>query len=67
MPVSLTMIVAPVVLFSMMPPVGPGRSLITIVFCNVVCSTMLGSPGGPASASTGTSAALPHQPPVHTG
>ena len=67
MPVSLTMIVAPVVLLSMMPPVGPGRSLITIVFCSVVCSTMFGSPGTPASASAGTSAAMPHQPPTQIG
>ena len=28
---------------------------------------MFGSPGTPASASAGTSAAMPHQPPVHTG
>lgn len=35
-PVSFTMMVAPVVLFSMMPPVGPGRSLTTIAFCSVV-------------------------------
>ena len=47
MPVSLTTIVAPVVLFSMMPPVGGagggtgcigsgGASLMTMVFCSVV-------------------------------
>jgi hypothetical protein len=39
MPVSLTTIIAPVVLFSTMPPVTGvgGASLTMIVFCPVVC------------------------------
>ena len=32
MPISFTMIVAPDVLFSVMPPEGPGESLRTIAF-----------------------------------
>ena len=36
MPVSFTMIDAPVVLLSMIPPVGPGRSLIISEFCPAV-------------------------------
>ena len=67
MPVSFTMMEAPVVLLSMMPPVGPGKSLTTSVFCPMVCNTILGDAGTPASANTGTSAAEPKKPPVQMG
>src|SRR5262245_18902442 len=39
MPVSLTMITAPVGLLSRIPSVGPGTSLIIRTFCAVVCRT----------------------------
>src|SRR5574341_1965787 len=67
MPISLIISIAPVVVLSKKPPVGPGRSLIESVFCKVVCSTMLGLAGLPASASTGTSAGLPQKQPVQIG
>ena len=67
MPTSLTMIIAPVTLFSRMPPAGPGTSLIAMAFCSPDCSTTLGLAGLPASASAGTSAALPQKPPTQTG
>ena len=67
MPVSLTISVAPVALFSMIPPVGPGRSLIVRPFCSGVCSVIAGTPGGVARASTGTSAALPQKQPTQIG
>src|SRR5262245_28482869 len=51
----------------MMPPSGPGRSEIEIEFCSVVWITMLGSPGTPAKASVGTSAASPQNPPTQIG
>ena len=35
-PTSFIKIIAPVVVFSMMPPVGPGTSLSNSVFCPVV-------------------------------
>src|ERR1700730_8678554 len=41
---------APVVLWSVMPPVGPSKSLMTITFCNMLCSTRFGSAGTPARA-----------------
>ncbi|MGZ8403117.1 MAG: hypothetical protein ACXWVR_07550 [Rhodoplanes sp.] len=58
-PTSLTEIMAPVVVWIRMPPVGPGTSLMTRPFFNVVCSVMPLTPGGTACASTGTSAAEP--------
>src|SRR6266550_8266518 len=67
MPVSLIMIIAPVELLSSSPPAGPGASLTEIVFWAVVCTRTCEIAGGTASASAGTSAALPHQLPVHTG
>ena len=62
MPVSLTISVAPVVLFRMMPPSGPGRSLIARVFWPSVCRTMLGETGSPAIASGGMPARPKRQP-----
>ena len=50
MPVSFTTSVAPPALFSMMPPAGPGTSLMTTAFCSAVWKTMLGLSGFPASA-----------------
>ena len=68
MPVSLTISVAPVVLLSMMPPVGPGRSLIVRPFCSGVCSVIAGQRrAASASASAGTSAALPQKQPTQIG
>src|SRR5262249_55977862 len=49
---------------SMMPPAGPGTSLITMQFCPAVCSTMLGETGNPANAIVGMSAALPQRQPT---
>src|SRR2546426_2880555 len=66
-PVSLTEIVAPVGVFSRMPPVGPGKSLIRIVFWPWVWRTKFGTAGGAASASPGTSAADPYQQPLQIG
>src|SRR5262249_54599137 len=57
MPVSLTEMKAPVNVFSMIPPVGPGTSLMSNMFCSVVWTTTCCTPGGAASASAGTSAA----------
>ncbi|MNQ74925.1 hypothetical protein D3C85_896960 [compost metagenome] len=67
MPTSLMEIIAPVLVLSRMPPVGPGRSEIISVFWPPVCSTMLGDTGRPASASAGTSAADPQKPPTQMG
>ena len=71
MPVSLTTIIAPVVLFSTMPPVTGvgGASLTIIMFWPVVCSTMFcpGGIAGGAVAKTGTSATRPQKPPVQIG
>src|SRR5262245_52312009 len=54
MPVSLTMISAPVGLLRRIPPVGPGTSLIIRTCCAVVCRTTCPNPGGAPEASTGT-------------
>ena len=43
MPVSLTEIIAPVVVLIRMPPVGPGTSLIVRPFCSGVCKVMPGT------------------------
>jgi hypothetical protein len=59
MPISLTEIIAPPVVWIRMPPVGPGVSLMTMPFVNVVCSVMPAMPGGTAFARAGVSAALP--------
>ena len=67
MPVSLTISVAPVALLSMIPPVGPGRSLIVRPFCSGVCSVIAGTAGGVSRASAGTSAALPQKQPTQIG
>src|SRR6185503_5239337 len=67
MPVSLTMMLAPVALLSMMPPVGPGRSLMTSAFWPRVWNTRFGDVGRPALASVGTSDDEPHLHPTHTG
>ena len=61
------MIMAPVMVFSRIPPAGPGMSLIAIVFCRPDCSTTLGLAGLPARASAGTSAATPQKPPTQIG
>src|SRR5262249_55712409 len=66
-PTSLMLISAPVVVFSRIPPVGPGTSEIISVFCACVCTTTFGIPGGAASASAGTSATLPNQQPLQIG
>src|SRR5664279_2942991 len=71
MPVSLTTIIEPAGLFRMMPPVaGVGaESLSTSVLCPLVCSTMFwpGGIGGGTSASAGTSATIPQNPPTQIG
>src|SRR5262245_11808972 len=67
MPMSLIEIIAPVVVFSNMPPVGPGRSLMRSVFCAVVCNRTHDRGGGAVSASAGTSAAEPYQAPLQIG
>jgi len=41
---------------SMIPPVGPGRSLSTMACCSVVWMTMFGSAGTPALALAGVPA-----------
>src|SRR5215475_12681208 len=64
---SFTRIIAPLVLFSMIPPVGPGRSLIVSTFCSPDWTTTLGLAGFPAIASDGTSADDPQKQPVQTG
>src|SRR5579862_8673128 len=46
MPTSLIEIIAPVIVLSRMPPVGPGMSLMSSVFCIVVCSTICCITGG---------------------
>src|SRR6185369_16595281 len=67
MPVTSLILMNPfVVVFIMMPPVGPGMSLMLIMFCKPVCNTMLGLTGLPVSANAGTSP-NDHQPPIHTG
>src|SRR5262249_27377210 len=65
-PVCVTMKVLPPQR-SMMPPVGPGRSLITMQFCPAVCSTMLGDTGSPARASIGMSEGAPQRQPTQMG
>ena len=71
MPVSLTTIIAPLALFSTMPPVtgDGGASLRISMFCPVVCRTMFwpGGIAGGAVAKTGTSATSPQKPPVQIG
>src|SRR5690606_4926382 len=69
MPLSLTTIIAPVVLRRTMPPVTGvgGRSLMTMVFLASVCSTMLGLSGLPSLASSGGSAGVSKRQPSHTG
>src|SRR5262249_44680713 len=67
MPTSFTRIIAPVVLLSMIPPVGPGTSLMAIAFCPAVCSTMLGETGSPARARVGMSEGEPHRHPDQMG
>src|SRR5258708_23890595 len=64
MPVSFTMSVAPLALFSMIPPVGPGRSLTTREFCPRVCRTILGEVGRPVMAKGGTGADCPQRHPT---
>src|SRR5262245_27568892 len=59
MPTSLTEIIAPVVVWIRIPPVGPGTSDTTIPFFSVVCSVKPFTAGGTVCASTGTSAAVP--------
>jgi hypothetical protein len=49
-PVSLIDSIAPVDVFSTMPPLPSGTSLITMLFWPSVCTTMLGEVGNPASA-----------------
>src|SRR5205085_4637358 len=49
------------------PPAGPGRSLITTIFCPAVWRTMLGLTGSPALAIAGTSAADPQRQPTQIG
>ena len=61
------MMEAPVVLLSMMPPVGPGTSLMRIPFCRVVCRAMAERPGGTIFAMAGISAVLPQKQPVQIG
>src|SRR5262245_2120305 len=51
----------------MIPPVGPGRSLMTIEFCPAVCSTKSGETGSPANARGGTSDGDPQRQPTQTG
>ena len=51
----------------MMPPDGPGTSLMTIMFWLRVCSTMLGDTGRPAFAIAGISAAEPQRQPTQIG
>ncbi len=59
--------VAPVVLLSMIPPVGPGTSLMTMPFWSGVCRVMPNKAGGTACARAGTSAAEPQKQPVQIG
>src|SRR5262249_32207857 len=64
MPTSLTEIIAPVVVWIRIPPVGPGTSLTTIPFFNVVWIVSPFTAAGPGCAGTGTPRALrPEAPP----
>ena len=65
MPVSLTISIAPVVLFSMMPPVGPGRS--DMVSRSKGLGVMAGMGGLASRGRAGTSAALPQKQPTQMG
>ena len=51
----------------MIPPAGPGTSLMAMLCCPRVWSTMLGEAGMPTLAGGGTSDAAPHRQPTQIG
>src|SRR2546423_15548808 len=59
-------IIAPVVVWIMIPPVGPGTSLTTMPFFSVVWIVKPFTAGGPRGAGAGTPAAGAPQPPAPT-
>src|ERR1041385_5821924 len=64
---SVISIFAPDAISSLIPPSGPGRSVITSALPRPVCSTMLGLTGFPFCAAPGTSDAVPQKQPLQIG